>query len=112
MEDFTGYFNLAFEIDKLFEENDDTFGPNDFLFNNSINKETDKLFEENDDTFGANDFLFNNSLNKETKPITNKVQEDTGPNIPNLHASNPAMLFISCSSINLCHVSLLLTITN
>ena len=56
MEDFTGYFDLAFEIDKL--------------------------FEENDDTFEANDFLFNYIINKETKPITNKVQEDTGPNIP------------------------------
>ena len=33
-------------------------------------------------SFGADDFLFNDSINKETKPITNKVQEDTGPNIP------------------------------
>ena len=30
----------------------------------------------------SNDFLFNNSINRETKPGTNKVQEDTGPNIP------------------------------
>ena len=66
MEDFTGYFDLAFEINKL--------------------------FEEKDDTFGANDFLFDNSISEETKPITNKVQEDTGPNIP---ASNPA---IACGS--------------
>ena len=53
MEDFTGDFDFAFEIDKL--------------------------FEENDDIFGANDLLFNNSINKETKPVTIKVQEDTGP---------------------------------
>ena len=46
MEDFTGYFDLAFEIDKLFEENDDTFGANDFLFNNSINKETKPITNE------------------------------------------------------------------
>ena len=62
MEDFSEYFDLAFKIDKL--------------------------FEYNDDTFGANDFLFNNSINKETKPITNKVQEDTGPNIPACQQSN------------------------
>ena len=54
MEDFTGYFDLAFEINKLFEKNDDPFEANDFLFNNSVNKER----------------------------AYHKVQEDTGPNIP------------------------------
>ena len=39
-------------------------------------------------SFGANDFLFNNSINKETKPITNKVQEDTWPNIPTFQQSS------------------------
>ena len=49
MEDFTGDFDFAFEIDKLFEENDDIFGANDLLFN------------------------------KETKQSPTTVQEDTGP---------------------------------
>ena len=50
-----------------------------------------------DDIFGANDFLFNNSMNKETKPITNKVQEDTGPNMPACQQSSNVVyiLFIN-----------------
>ena len=49
MDDFTGDSNFAYEIDKLFEENDDIFGANDLLFN------------------------------KETKQSPTTVQEDTGP---------------------------------
>ena len=48
MDDFTGDFDFAYEIDKLFEENDDIFGANDLLFN------------------------------KETKQSPTTVQEDTG----------------------------------
>ena len=48
-------------------------------------------------SFGDNDFLFNNSIDKETKPITNKVQEDTGHNIPACQQSsnvvNPCLMF-------------------
>ena len=48
---------------------DDFTGDSDFAY------EIDKLFEENDDIFGANDLLFN----KETKKSPTTVQEDTGP---------------------------------
>ena len=33
MDDFTGDSDFTYEIDKLFEENDDIFGANDLLFN-------------------------------------------------------------------------------
>ena len=45
-------------------------------------------------SFGANDFLFNNNINKETKPVINKVQEDTGPNIPACQQSSNVVYFL------------------
>ena len=48
---------------------DDFTGDSDFAY------EIDKLFEENDDIFGANDLLFK----KETKQSPTTVQEDTWP---------------------------------
>ena len=64
----------------------------DFIRDFDLAFEMDKLFEENDDIFEANDLPFSNSINKETKPVTNKFQEDTGPNIP---ASNPDRFAVS-----------------
>ena len=47
----------------------------DFTEDSGFAYEIDKLFEENDDIFGVNDLLFN----KETKQSPTTVQEDTGP---------------------------------
>ena len=52
-----------------------------------------------DDTFGANEFLVNNSINKETKP---RIYHKQSPSKIQGLANIPACQQCSCSSINPC----------
>ena len=59
MDDFTGDSDFAYEIDKLFEENDDIFGANDLLFNKET---TGKVQQQSKKIQGL--FAFVSPLNK------------------------------------------------